>query len=183
MNKESHDYAEVRPQFVHPLARNDRYLIQEFMLTKIILLVARDADESEWAFELELMDTNLGDARGREHIFLFAYTVARYCLAVAHAQPIEVDHNSTTTGAGSPFVNEFLVAVDAGAFIRALSLWETSGFSSETDVSAPVIRRLTFELLRVPAAISSQGFATSFADFLPAPYSGQGSETASTAGS
>lgn len=170
MSERSHETTSSNGEFVHPLARNDHNLIQEFMLTKIILLASRNVSETEWAFELEAMDAQLGSERRPIHVFLFFYTVARYSVAIAHSQASELQQSSISTNADARFLDAFLGAVDAADSALALALWHSAGLGTESSVFAPAISRLTFELMRVPSTVSSQGMAAKFAEHLPDPY-------------
>jgi hypothetical protein len=161
--------------FVHPLARGDLHLTQEFMLTEVALLLARDADDAEWTFELELMDTNSGEDLRRMNAFLFIYTVARYSIAAAHAQPSVPQGILLEAGARTLFLNRFLTAVGDDDASGASSLWEESSLRDETCLSTPAIRSVLTDLLSAFSVVAAEGAAPNVADHLPAPYSDPGS--------
>lgn len=155
--------------FVHPLARSDQHLIQDFMLTKIVLLLAREADEAEWVFEMKAMDDKASGSDSRDNVFLFIYTVTRYYIGVLRAQA-EGSDAAERMPALTPFLSTFTHAVATHASQHALELWTLSPFGLEATVAAPTIQRLTFEFLRplnIPAADPA---ASNAADFLPYPY-------------
>lgn len=156
--------------FVHPLARTDQHLIQDFMLTKITLLLARHAEHAEWEFELKAMDDKSREGSSQGRSFLFIYTVVRYYVAVTRAH---AESNSSETGPArdeSTFFGDFIDAVASNDPKRALTRWFSTDFSAETNVAAPAIRHLAFEFLD-RLTVPAPGFiASDVADFLPDPY-------------
>lgn len=66
--------------FVHPLERDDVPLIEDFLLTKVTLLMTQNAPIAEWLFEIEAMAVLSGERWERIH-FLLGYTVARLIAA------------------------------------------------------------------------------------------------------
>lgn len=156
--------------FVHPLARTDQHLIQDFMLTKITLLLARHAEHSEWEFELTAMDEKTREGSSQGHAFLFIYTVARYYVAVTRAH---AESNTSETGPDrddSTFFGDFIDAVASNDPKRALARWFSTEISAETDIAAPAIRQLAFEFLDRLTMPASDFIASDVADFLPDPY-------------
>lgn len=139
------------------------------MLTKIVLLLARKADESEWVFEMKAMDDKASGSESRGNAFLFIYTVTRYYIGVSRAHA-DMSGEAELVPALAPFLANFRDAVAADASQHALVLWTMSPFGLESNVAAPTVQRLAFEFLRqfnVPAA---DLVASSVADFLPCPY-------------
>lgn len=155
--------------FVHPLARSDQHLIQDFMLTKIVLLLARKADEAEWVFEMKAMDDRASGSDTRGNPFLFIYTVTRYYIGVSRAHA-EMSGTAEMVSALTPFLANFRDAVAADASQHALAVWTMSPFGLEADVAAPTIQRLAFEFLRQLSIPAADLVASSVADFLPWPY-------------
>jgi hypothetical protein len=161
--------------FVHPLARDDEHLIQDFMLTKVALLLSRNARPEEWAFEMVLMDSSARDAKRGDHPFLFLYTVVRYCLAITHADAAArggAHEISVASSLGAtPFLADFAAAVFFDDSRCAFSLWAASPLATGTNVSSVAIQRVVFDLLGRVARLTELPHATSAADFLPDPYS------------
>ncbi len=156
--------------FVHPLARTDQHLIQDFMLTKITLLLARHAEHAEWEFELRAMDGKSREGSSQGHAFLFIYTVARYYVAVTRAY---AESNTSEAGSDrdeSTFFGDFIDAVASNDPKRALTRWFSTEISAETDIAAPAIRQLAFEFLDRLTMPASDFIASDVADFLPDPY-------------
>ncbi len=156
--------------FIHPLARTDQHLIQDFMLTKITLLLARHAEHAEWEFELTAMDDKSRERSSQGHAFLFIYTVARYYVAVTRAH---AEFNTSETGPDrdeSTFLGDFIDAVASNDPTRALTRWFSTDFSAETDIAAPAIRQLAFDLLDRLTVPAPDFIASDVADFLPDPY-------------
>lgn len=161
--------------FVHPLARADEHLIQDFMLTKIALLLARGADSAEWLFELEAMDEHSEGGASDEHAFLFVYTAARYFVAVTRADSTAFSPLDATVGASPAYFGEFTAAVAANDTVQARALWVAEPFGAnetgaEHTLSTPVIRRIAFTFLDRLAVSEPDFVASTVADFLPDPY-------------
>jgi hypothetical protein len=155
--------------FVHPLARSDQHLIQDFMLTKIVLLLAREADEAEWIFEMKSMDEKASGSETRENVFLFVYTVTRHHIAALRANAERSDAAERVSTV-APFLANFRDAVAANAPQHAHALWTPSAFGLESHVASPAIQRLAFEFLRLPSVPGADVVASSVADFLPDAY-------------
>lgn len=156
--------------FIHPLARTDQHLIQDFMLTKITLLLARHAEHAEWEFELTAMDDKSREGSSQGHAFLFIYTVARYYVAVTRAH---ADSNTSETGPDrdeSTFFGDFIDAVASNNPKRALTRWFSTEIGAETDIAAPAIRQLACEFLDRLTISAPDFIASDVADFLPDPY-------------
>ncbi|TFC30280.1 hypothetical protein E3O53_10175 [Cryobacterium sp. TMT2-18-3] len=156
--------------FVHPLARTDQHLIQDFMLTKIALLLARHAEREEWVFEMRAMDEKAREGSSGGPAFLFVYTVARYYIAVTCTQS-EAPVDTGSFGKPRPtFVDDFTGAVAANDSQRALSLWMTSPFSLETSVAASATQQLAFGFIDRLTVPETELIASNVADFLPDPF-------------
>ncbi|TFB63069.1 hypothetical protein E3N86_05465 [Cryobacterium sp. Hz7] len=156
--------------FVHPLARTDQHLIQDFMLTKIALLLARHAERSEWIFEMRAMDEKAREGSSGGPAFLFVYTVARYYIAVTRTQPEAPADTGRLGKPRSTFVDDFTDAVAANDPQRALSLWVTSPFSVKTGVAAPATQELAFGFIDRLTDSEPAVTANNVADFLPDPF-------------
>ena len=156
--------------FIHPLARTDQHLIQDFMLTKITLLLARHAEHAEWEFELTAMDDKSREGSSQGHAFLFIYTIARYYVAVTRAHAESNDSETGPDRDDSTFFGDFIDAVASNDPKRALTRWFSTDFSAETNVAAPAIRHLAFEFLDRLTVPAPDFIASDAADFLPDPY-------------
>ena len=156
--------------FIHPLARTDQHLIQDFMLTKITLLLARHAEHAEWEFELTAMDDKSREGSSQGHAFLFIYTVARYYVAVTRAHAESSTSETSPDRDESPFSGDFIDAVASNDPKRAMTRWSSTDISAETDIAAPAIRQLAFEFLDRLTMPASDFIASDVADFLPDPY-------------
>lgn len=154
--------------FIHPLAREDEHLIQDFMLTKIALLVARHADDQEWLFELQAMDDQ-SESRGGS-AFLFVYTVARYYVAGSRLNVGLGEDEFEPVNDSDAFYGEFAQAVASNDCEKALRLWRSSPHSSQVALAAPPIRRITAVYLEAVAGPDTEAIASKVADHLPAPY-------------
>jgi len=156
--------------FVHPLARADEHLIQDFMLTKIALMLARRADSDEWLFELEVMDEQSQGGASDEHAFLFVYTAARYFVAVTRADATAFIPLDVSDAASPSYFGEFTAAVAANDAARARALWVAEPFGTEHALAATVVRRIAFTFLDRLAVSEPDFVASSVAEFLPDPY-------------
>lgn len=139
------------------------------MLTKVVLLLARKADEAEWVFEMKAMDDKASGNATRGNAFLFIYTVTRYYIGVSRAHADAASEAYVVSGL-TPFLANLRDAVASHASQHALVLWTTSPFGLESDVAAPTIQRLAFELLRQLSIPAADLVASSVADCLPYPY-------------
>jgi hypothetical protein len=156
--------------FVHPLARADEHLIQDFMLTKVAILLARRADSAEWQFELDAMDEQSEGGASDEHAFLFVYTAARYYVAVTRADAAALFSVDTADAASPAFFGAFTAAVAANDTVSARALWSAAPFSAEHTVATPAIHRIAFTFLDRLAVSEPDFVASTVADFLPDPY-------------
>lgn len=162
-------YRLEHPVFIHPLARDDQHLIQDFMLTKIALLLAQHAERSAWEFEMAAMDDQASAAPSGPHTFLFIYTVARYRVALLRAQSSDLNESELATN-DAPFMADFTKAIAHNDAALALNLWMKSPFSVEATISSPAVQRLAFGLVEPVTVGSPTLLSTNLADFLPDPF-------------
>lgn len=155
--------------FIHPLARDDQHLIQDFMLTKIALLLAQHSERGEWEFEMSAMDDHANAAPSGRHTFLFIYTIVRYRVALLRAQSSDRSEGDLAASEAS-FTAAFTDAVAHDDTALALELWIASPFSVETTISSPAVQRLAFGLLEPVTEGSPTLLSINLADFLPDPF-------------
>ncbi|MFS4506157.1 hypothetical protein ACMA46_07960 [Clavibacter sp. Sh2141] len=127
--------------FVHPLARLDAHLVQDFMLTKITLLCAQDADLDEWRFELAAMDDASAPDTRSGNTFLFALTLLRYLHALTCATTPDAAPDLLTFPPG------FLDAVTSGDGPQAAAIWYQDALGSSTSMRAPRLWEMAAEYL------------------------------------
>ncbi|MEX1080012.1 MAG: hypothetical protein WED09_12995 [Homoserinimonas sp.] len=157
--------------FVHPLARDDQHLIQDFMLTKIALLLARHAADNEWLFEMQAMDNQSKEGHGRGHPFLFIYTLARYYVAAGrlHSDAAGGTEFEPVQSADS-FYSDFADAVASNDCQKALDLWEASPLATHSEIAEPPIREMAAAYLRQVIVPETELIAARTADYLPDPF-------------
>ena len=156
--------------FIHPLARDDQHLIQDFILTKIALLLSQHAEQGEWEFEMAAMDEKASEGGSRSNAFFFVYTVARYRVALTRARSAAATDTEPDLHEDSTFRWDFIHAVAHNDANRALELWLASPFSLETAISSPSVQRLIFPLLDAFSENTPTLLSTNLADFLPDPF-------------
>jgi len=110
----------------HPLAQDDYELIQDLMLTKVVFLLASEADASEWQFELRAQES-LSEGRwdGR-NAFLFDYTLARVLNANLRVTDATAQAGIDWAPPGqTEFLDDFLLAISYSDHPRAAAIWTT----------------------------------------------------------
>ncbi|TIH29489.1 hypothetical protein [Subtercola vilae] len=108
--------------FIHPLVRRDQHLIQDFLLTKITLLLARQATASEWAFEVNSVREISGQYWADSNQLLLDYTLARVLFALHASEKVE----GTDIFDDEPreeSVHLFISAVGADDLSTAVMVW------------------------------------------------------------
>jgi hypothetical protein len=153
--------------FVHPLARSDAHLAQDFLLTKITLLCAAGAGPDEWVFELAAMDEVSAPADRAGNAFLFALTLLRYLHALTRAVPPEDPVRLPAFPAG------FAEAVVAGDGAAAEELWSRGAPDVPTSLTAPRMRDVTMQALAVIDAVP-RPHPVALTAYLPRPYEAGG---------
>lgn len=113
----------------HPLLGEDYSLIQDYLLTKIVLALNTDLDASGWNHEIDALESESTSFWVRRNALLFDYTLARLLSACSGWGDASGDLASHINN--DSFVRDFVAAVahqDAGA---AEYLWaeENSGHS------------------------------------------------------
>lgn len=113
----------------HPLLGEDYSLIQDYLLTKIVLALNTDLDASGWDHEIDALERESTSFWVRRNALLFDYTLARLLAAcpVGDNNPAEPSFEESDEN----FVRDFVAAVthqDSGA---AEYLWaeKNSGHS------------------------------------------------------
>ncbi len=146
----------------HPLVRDDLYLIQDFILTKAALFLARDAAASEFRFELDTVRVLSAHKWWDRNAFLLDYTLARYIAALEAVPPSDGDASEA-----DGFVRDFTDAVRIEQFEGARTKWMSSRPDGEPATQLlPSTLALFERLLRLK---KNRAIGTA-ADFLPGPY-------------
>ncbi|SDZ56353.1 DUF952 domain-containing protein [Herbiconiux ginsengi] len=121
----------IAPAHLAPLDSDDIEVVQDFMVTKTMLLVAREADVVEWRFEYEAARAASEQRWDRNH-FLLDYTLARLLVAIG----VEAVLVST-------FPKDFLDEVRAERFAEARTLWLS--LQSQVNTTVTLLAALTAE--------------------------------------
>jgi hypothetical protein len=127
---------------LHPLQSEDIHAIQDYLVTKITLLLSVTADDAQWQNQYdaqEAIDPHLWASR---NAFLWDYTLARFIAAVHIKRYQVLEHASPE----EQFLEEFVQAVAVGDHRSAGGLWdgmnEFSGAASTVGTNRPLTRRL-----------------------------------------
>ena len=154
-------------EFRHPLTRGDDALTQDFMLTKVTLLLARGASAREWDFEIEAMRATATDQSRDRIAFLLDYTLARYIAAFDQSVPSAPP--PAVTAPLSSFARAFTDAVCAENFRVSENIWSAS---RDIDDPATVPRcDLTRTLLDALRSLASSPVRAQTSTHIPAAYS------------
>lgn len=121
----------IAPAHLAPLDSDDIEVVQDFMVTKAMLLVAREADVVEWRFEYEAARAASEQRWDRNH-FLLDYTLARLLVAIG----VEAVLVST-------FPKNFLDEARAERFAEARTLWLS--LQSQVNTTVTLLAALTAE--------------------------------------
>ena len=122
-------------EFRHPLTRGEDALTQDFILTKVTLLLADGASAREWDFEIEAMRATTTDEARNRIAFLLDHTLARYIAAFgqnAHAAPDAAAAAPAAAAHLTSLAREFTDAVHAEDFRASGNIW-----SAIRDIGAP----------------------------------------------
>lgn len=126
----------------HPYRTDDIHTIQDYLVTKIQLLLASGADDTQWTHQYEAQRTVDPTAWVRQNAFLWDFTLARF-IAAAHIKKYDVLQAATP---GEQFLEEFVQAVSSANHASALGLWdgmnEFAGGESLLPTSKPLTRRV-----------------------------------------
>ena len=152
--------------FQHPLTRADTVLVQDYMLTKVTLLLAQNAPAHEWHFEIEAMRATSTDTLKDRNDFLLDYTLSRYIAAF--------ERDITTAPAAPPsgaagylgsFARAFTDAVRAENFRAAASIWTAS--RNTDDVGVGPHSDLTLALLNALLTVASSPVPATTTQHIP----------------
>ena len=102
----------------HPLLGEDHSLIQDYLLTKIVLALNTDLDGSGWDHEIDALERESTSFWVRRNALLFDYTLAR--LLAACPDPAPGSSRATPT---DTFVRDFVGAVAHQDANTAEYLW------------------------------------------------------------
>lgn len=161
--------ARTEDEFRHPLTRGDDALTQDFILTKVTLLLAHGASAREWDFEIEAMRATTTDQARNRIAFLLDYTLARYIAAFdqnAHTAP---DATVPAAARLSSLAREFTDAVHAENFRASGNIW-----SASQDIDDPATvptRNFTLTLLDALRSLASSPVRGQTWPHIPAAYS------------
>lgn len=126
----------------HPFRTDDVHTIQDYLVTKVQLLLAAEADEHVWAHQYDAQRTIDPTSWVRQNAFLWDYTLARF-IAAAHVRRYSIFELASP---GAQLLEEFVQAVHYGEHASALSLWDgMNEFVSEGTIlptTAPLTRRI-----------------------------------------
>jgi len=151
--------------FIHPLLRDDLRLIQDFMLTKITLLLAQNASGDEWAFEIRTMQELSGVPWDAHNGLLFDYTLARFIAAgSSQGEPVDESAQPANSPLGS-LVTNFIDSVNDEDNVQAHRVWDLVTPEDRATATFALVARLQNKLkdgnshgdlaARFPAPITS----------------------------
>lgn len=131
----------------HPYATEDHALIQDLMMTKVVFLLASEAEPQEWHHEINEMQRTSGETWGRQNASLFDYTVGRFVVAACRAG----DHKAFTTETLTEALPSYLIGIQDGAHMTAMALREALNDSGAAESSnlPPSTTQLVSVLLRL----------------------------------
>lgn len=107
----------------------DGFALQDYLLTKTVLLLNRDAHPSEWAFECRTLRAASGRYWNR-NAFLLDFTLGRH-LAVRDDDPV------------AGFVRYFTGSIRSGAGSSARTIWAAERYRADADPDATTTALLT----------------------------------------
>src|SRR5699024_3499181 len=101
----------------HPLESEDYSLVQDYLLTKAILLAAARVDNAFWEHEIQSLRADAGDAWGHHVAFLLDVTLARIAsVSLRYAGQTPED----------PWTREFVAAIEDQDYVVASESWASA---------------------------------------------------------
>jgi hypothetical protein len=113
----------------HPLTGEDYTLIQDYLLTKIVLALNAHLDSKGWDHEIDVLQRDSRTFWVRRNALLFDYTLARLLAASALSSAVP---DPSVTGPNESFIRDFVSAVSHQDPIAAESLWAEANNGSRT---------------------------------------------------
>ncbi|WP_458040604.1 MULTISPECIES: hypothetical protein [Bacteria] len=104
----------------HPLLGEDYSLIQDYLLTKIVLALNTDLDTSGWDHEIDAFERESTSFWVRRNALLFDYTLARLLAACPNPTPAP---DPKGAGPQVTFVSDFVGAVTQQDASTAEYVW------------------------------------------------------------
>lgn len=135
---------------LHPYATEDHALIQDLMMTKVVFLLASEAEPQEWHHEINEMQRISGETWGRQNASLLDYTVGRFIVAAYR------DTGQHTLAAENPteVLPSYLISIQNGTHMDAMAVRETLNDSGAENASS--LLPSTAQLLSILLPLSKQ---------------------------
>lgn len=153
----------------HPLTAEDYHLIQDYMVTKVALLLTAQAGLPEWRHEIDAMQSQSGEYWQRRNALLFDYTLGRF-LAAALSRPPEPD--ATPLPPAEQFVRDFVSTVLRQDYVTAELLWaDANTATGESGTRLPSTTTLVLRLGQLARHVDLPAtFASLPPEFYPPQY-------------